>query len=822
MVLSPTLTSKQPLRGFSALIVTLPPAALTAASIFAARVLNAPHDLHASMVTAPPPPPPPLLAGFFAMVFTGLEAGFDLLFGGIFAVEAGWARRARGRRWTEATIAEGRRDRDPDRGARSRTTRTMAQRPIGSLSSSSALTALLPPNIAGVIGYDEAERYATDEFESESVTNSSLGGDYLAAQQPARETDEFDQSSADDAPEAAPHVPDDAEFEDESSADASSLAGDYLAALQLEAAAETPRETEEALRRDDESGADDDPPDQEYLASLQREEDAAAELREAILKEEEAAATRRLSEAAWREAEEALRREPSRRRWDDAPAVTSLPAQSSPAAAPPPAPPRLASEELSMFATAAPLPKSPLALALAMTTTPTKPAPAKPAPTKKSASKVVDKPVTFHRKISSSGYGATPPLKLHSGGPTVQARRAAAAAASKPLGGAKGLAAHTRSYNSGEGPPLVAQAANCAALPPFLPLTRLAYAGDGSRIAAGASDGSIALLRLPARRYANAANGAPAALAAHGQTLTSLHFSHSGRLLLAASADGSASVWDVTADHPPPAPLLHLRHVRGSPPPFEQQSSSSSSPSSLELFGGEVRGARFFYLDRLILLAASNAVHLYSYSLTRNPADDTRRAAPLRHAYKLAHRWALPTAAQHATAVAAANAFLSPMVLAAGSDRSLAAFDAGTGQTVLEIAGAHERPVHTISLYDGGRGGGDAARGCELFVTAALDGAVKLWDLRAPRTAARTFAGAHANRVHAIGAALSPCLRYVGVGSEDRHAYLYDVRGGGVVGATDGAVRAVDAVVDVAFSPVHPQLATASLDGRVRFFADRE
>ena len=42
--------------------------------------------------------------------------------------------------------------------------------------------------------------------------------------------------------------------------------------------------------------------------------------------------------------------------------------------------------------------------------------------------------------------------------------------------------------------------------------------------------------------------------------------------------------------------------------------------------------------------------------------------------------------------------------------------------------GAHERPVHTISLYDGGRGGGDAARGCELFVTAALDGAVKLWE----------------------------------------------------------------------------------------------
>ena len=130
MVLSPTLTSKQPLRGFSALIVTLPPAALTAASIFAARVLNAPHDLHASMVTAPPPLP---LAGFdLAMVLTGLEAGFDLDFGGIFAVVVlcAWAR------GKEVDGGDDRRRRTRStRSRRGRThdARTMAQRPIGSL-----------------------------------------------------------------------------------------------------------------------------------------------------------------------------------------------------------------------------------------------------------------------------------------------------------------------------------------------------------------------------------------------------------------------------------------------------------------------------------------------------------------------------------------------------------------------------------------------------------------------------------------------------------------------------------------------------------------
>ena len=126
MVLSPTLTSKQPLRGFSALIVTLPPAALTAASIFAARVLNAPHDLHASMVTAPPPPPP-LLEGFFAIVFTGFEAAF-LDFGGIFAVFlcSGPAQGV----WTEATTSpKGRRSGSRSRRGRpARSERTTRER----------------------------------------------------------------------------------------------------------------------------------------------------------------------------------------------------------------------------------------------------------------------------------------------------------------------------------------------------------------------------------------------------------------------------------------------------------------------------------------------------------------------------------------------------------------------------------------------------------------------------------------------------------------------------------------------------------------------
>ena len=67
-----------------------------------------------------------------------------------------------------------------------------------------------------------------------------------------------------------------------------------------------------------------------------------------------------------------------------------------------------------------------------------------------------------------------------------------------------------------------------------------------------------------------------------------------------------------------------------------------------------------------------------------------------------------------------------------------------------------------------------------------------------------------------MGVAFSPCLRYVAAGGEDRAATLFDLRMGTVLHRLrDGHT---DVVADVAFHPLHPQLATACYDGRVRFF----
>lgn len=55
-------------------------------------------------------------------------------------------------------------------------------------------------------------------------------------------------------------------------------------------------------------------------------------------------------------------------------------------------------------------------------------------------------------------------------------------------------------------------------------------------------------------------------------------------------------------------------------------------------------------------------------------------------------------------------------------------------------------------------------------------------------------------------------------GSEDKVAYLYDLRMGTILHRVRGTHG--DAVTDVAFNPLHPQLATATLDGNVHFYSD--
>lgn len=91
-----------------------------------------------------------------------------------------------------------------------------------------------------------------------------------------------------------------------------------------------------------------------------------------------------------------------------------------------------------------------------------------------------------------------------------------------------------------------------------------------------------------------------------------------------------------------------------------------------------------------------------------------------------------------------------------------------------------------------------------------------MWDLRAKKCV-RLLRGAHANHTHRIGIAFSPCLRYIACGSEDCAAHIYELAGGRPIARLKGHK---EVVIDVSWNPRHPQIATTSFDGTVRFYTE--
>ena len=106
-------------------------------------------------------------------------------------------------------------------------------------------------------------------------------------------------------------------------------------------------------------------------------------------------------------------------------------------------------------------------------------------------------------------------------------------------------------------------------------------------------------------------------------------------------------------------------------------------------------------------------------------------------------------------------------MLLAGSDRSVTVLDAAQSRVVRVIADAHARAAHTVRLPEPTAYSGLSQSAYDMFLTASTDNTVNMWDLRAD-ACVMSFSS-HTNRVHPVGVAFSPCMRYVACGSEDKH-----------------------------------------------------
>lgn len=371
-----------------------------------------------------------------------------------------------------------------------------------------------------------------------------------------------------------------------------------------------------------------------------------------------------------------------------------------------------------------------------------------------------DHPVTFHKKIKSSGYGTQV----------------------KPTKKPKNLLAKVQTYPNPASPPTnVVEDASKDLLVHNGPIFNIAYDRTGTRLATCGGDSAAYILKLPLAKYKN--ERIP--LVGHEFQVNSIMWSSSCGSVLTTSNKYCVKLWNLAGSKPGEC-LLSIN--------------------------GNYSDGKFYYVDKFISLASGNEILLFRYKL-RDPhlKDDVKRLqakCQFKQVLKLKQ-----SQTQSITRTAAHNNFHSHLMLSAGSNKIVSVWDVDKQAEVCMIPTVHRKMIHTLRFFHSSDYTEGSSESCNLFLTCSSDNYLRLFDLRVA-TDPVLYLG-HKNTALELGASFSPCLQYVASGSEDRSAYIWDLRTCKVLSRLKGFR---DATNDVTWNPAFQQVCVAGNDGRLRFF----
>lgn len=177
------------------------------------------------------------------------------------------------------------------------------------------------------------------------------------------------------------------------------------------------------------------------------------------------------------------------------------------------------------------------------------------------------------------------------------------------------------------------------------PVFGISYSPDASALAVCNSESAVCTVKLPISRF----HGDGHCFLGHNGRVTSASFSHSGQRVLSSSEDGVVMVWNCkgAAGTPKDSPLVVISHGLHQPthsapaasavaqtggrysssiatsfqPLSEREKQSRNRP-----FGSAINAARFFYVDKFVLLVRAvpadglrTLPHLLFLTLPYNP-----------------------------------------------------------------------------------------------------------------------------------------------------------------------------------------------------------
>ncbi|TFK07116.1 sialidase-2 [Platysternon megacephalum] len=369
-----------------------------------------------------------------------------------------------------------------------------------------------------------------------------------------------------------------------------------------------------------------------------------------------------------------------------------------------------------------------------------------------------DQSLVFHSKIKSSGYTTAPQMTMFS--PKTNLKKN-----NKISEWKSSCKRKNKEYLLENSPPTKSERQISVANKPTS-ICCIQYSGDGELLACGLADKSLLV-------FNSNLTGTPAVFSGHDGAINSVGWSHDKRWLVSASEDRTLRIWSVRSTEP----ALFL---------------------GKEMFHKSIRFAQFYYIDTFILLCCGAEFHLLSCYLDTSK-DDLKRYKQ-KSICKSVQKFPMASTVE-ITSLSAINDFYSYIILAAGSNRTLEVFDLNAGCSAAVIPDAHSRSVHQICQNKGSAFSTQPLEAYNLFMTTATGDGIKLWDLRTLRCE-RRFEG-HINRCHPCGIAVTPCGQFIACGSEDKSAYIYEMRSSTFSHKLAGHT---ESVINVAFSPSSPQV----------------
>ncbi|OAJ43998.1 hypothetical protein BDEG_27300 [Batrachochytrium dendrobatidis JEL423] len=486
---------------------------------------------------------------------------------------------------------------------------------------------------------------------------------------------------------------------------------------------------------------------------------------------------------------------------------------------------------------------------------------------KSSTNVIIDKPVTFRSTIKSSGYTQAPKAtKLFSGLDASFSKPLKSKVSNSNLSSEASLFVGAK-YPVNGNPLTEIKQLSIPTIPHTSSISCIRYHPSGRFLATGSADKCARFYRLTTTKSSGQSSSVSRDFHGHNSCVTDIAWRLNpikdvGHVLLTSSLDGMVRLWGTDRSDPvlsisclatvstASALSVNVRKtsvLKTATLQLNQKSQpkktgfSKPSMNTCSASGGSDSGtltvwpihARFFHRDQYLVTTAGSDIQFRTYTIQHaDPAKFPSRIStksilpPRPSTAEASHRQTrlvmrLESDAQTVTALACLNTNLSQYIVSATSDRWLHLWDAETSQPVLTWKDAHIRPVNCICLGETLEG---VATGFEkLFVSTSIGDGIKIWDIRCESTGSSSihpvlqFNG-HVNRFTGVRCSVSPCGLYIATGSEDNHAYMYDIRMGRLVGKTRGNHGAV--VTDVAFHPTIREMATACQDGRVKFFKD--